>query len=65
MVIRLDPRYGSIFLSLSLDLVSRRAIPQVHVIENATEDGIVEPVHTVGNGVQSGPEYARNMSGLG
>ena len=22
-------------------------------------------VHTVGNGVQSGPEYARNMSGLG
>ena len=33
MVIRLDPKYRSIVLSLSLDLVSRRAIPQVHVIE--------------------------------
>ena len=27
MVIRLDPRYESIILRLSLDLVSRRAIP--------------------------------------
>ena len=28
MVIQLDPRYGSIILRLSLDLVSRRAIPE-------------------------------------
>ena len=28
MVIRLDPRYGSIILKLSLDLVSRRVIPE-------------------------------------
>ena len=32
MVIRLDPRYESIVLWLSLDLVSRRAVPGMHVI---------------------------------
>ena len=43
MVIRLDPRYRSIFL-LSLNLVSLRAIPPVHVKGSATEDGIIDQV---------------------
>ena len=41
MVIRLDPRYQSISL-LSLDLVLLRAIPQVHVIENAIDGRVAK-----------------------
>ena len=44
MAIRLDPRYESIVL-LSLDLVSLWAIPQVHVIENATDGRYRRPGH--------------------
>ena len=42
MVIRLDPRYKSIILWLSLDLVSRRAIP-----ECAREGGMLSRVDSI------------------